>query len=58
VLNLAPYLKAVAAAIVAALLTAQVAYLDDVFTTPEGVGVGIAFFGGLAAVWAVPNEKP
>ena len=55
-LNLEPYLKAIAAAIVAALTAAQVAYLDSVFTTPEGIGIGLAFFGALGFVWAVPNE--
>jgi hypothetical protein len=55
-----PYLKAVVAAVIAA-LTALSAYLvnntslGDI-TAGQWVQVGIAFLVALGAVWAVPNK--
>lgn len=56
--SLAPYLKAVAAAVVTGLGTLQVAYTDNVVTDQEWVGVVIATVVALGAVWAVPNKPP
>lgn len=57
--KIAPYGKAVTAAVVAGLTALGTALDDGVVSAQEGVGVGIAFLVGLAAVWAVPNaEKP
>ena len=53
--HLAPYLKAITAAIVAG-LTALASALDDgTVTAQEWVWVVSAFLVALGAVWAVPN---
>lgn len=56
--NYAPYLKAFTGAIVAALTAASVAAADGGFSWTDGIATAIAFFVGLGAVWAVPNEIP
>jgi hypothetical protein len=52
-----PYLKAVAAAVVTGLGSLQVAYLDNVVTREEWIGVAVATVVALGGVWAVPNQQ-
>lgn len=54
---MAAYLKALTAAVVAALTAAAAGYDDGSLSTQEWLGVAIAFFVGLGAVWAVPNKQ-
>lgn len=55
--QIAPYGKAVTAAIVAA-LTAILTGLDDGHISwSDGIAALIAFFVALGAVWAVPNKS-
>jgi hypothetical protein len=54
--KLAPYLKAITAALVAGLGAVAAALDDDSLSTQEGVTVAIAFLVALGAVWAVPNK--
>ena len=53
---LAPYAKAVTAAVVAGLSAAAAALDDETISTQEWVTIAIAFFVALGAVWAVPNK--
>ena len=55
--RIAPYAKAVTAAVVAGLTALSTSLDDGALTAQEGVGVAIAFLVGLGAVWAVPNGK-
>lgn len=56
--KIAPYAKAVTAAVIAG-LTALVTALDDgSVTAQEGVIIAIALLTALGAVWAIPNAEP
>ena len=55
--KIAPYGKAITAAIVACLSYLQPA-IDDGLTSAEIIGAAIAFLTGLAVVWAIPNKDP
>lgn len=56
--KIAPYAKAVTAAVIAG-LTALVTALDDgSVTAQEGVIIVIALLTALGAVWAIPNAEP
>lgn len=58
-MSLFPYLKAIAAAVVTGLGALQLAYIDNVVTNQEWVGIAIATVVALAAVFAIPNTpKP
>ena len=54
--NIAPYAKAIVAALVAGLTVLGTALTDDVVTTAEWVGVAIAVLGGGGLTYAVPNR--
>ena len=56
--NYAPILKAITGAVVAALTAASVGADDGHFSWADGIATAIAFFVGLGAVWAVPNQVP
>ncbi len=56
--KIAPYAKAITAAVIAG-LTALVTALDDgSVTAQEGVIIAIALLTALGAVWAIPNAEP
>lgn len=52
-----PYLKALAGAVVTGLGALSVAYADNVVSTQEWIGVVTATVVAFAAVWAVPNTN-
>jgi hypothetical protein len=54
----APYLKAVTAALVAGLGVVATGLDNDGLSGQEWVYAVIAFLVGLGAVWAVPNRPP
>lgn len=54
----APYLKAIVAAIVAGLGSAQQALDDNAITGSEWIGIASITLTGLAVVFAVPNKDP
>lgn len=54
----APYSKAITAGITALLGSVQVAWSDQMFTTPEVVTIVIATLAAGWGVYAVPNSGP
>lgn len=59
-MKIAPYWKAVAAAVVAGAGAAGTAVQDGTVTGAEGVAIVLAVLGGLGFTWAIPNkpQKP
>jgi hypothetical protein len=55
--TLAPYFKAVTAALIAG-ASAAIPLVDDGLTLSEGLGIAVAFLTALTAVYAVPNKDP
>jgi hypothetical protein len=55
--TIAPYAKAVTAALVAGLTALLTALDDGAVSRSEWVTVAVAFLGALGAVWAVPNAR-
>lgn len=55
-MNIAPYAKAVLAAVIAALTALGTALTDETISSSEWVAVALAFFVALGAVYAVPNK--
>jgi hypothetical protein len=53
--SISPYLKAIYGSIATGLGALAVAYSDNVITNQEWVTIGIATFGALGVIWAVPN---
>lgn len=53
----APYAKAVTAAVVAGLSALAAALDDNSVSSQETVTIAIAFFVALGAVWAIPNKS-
>jgi hypothetical protein len=53
----APYLKALTAALVAAVAVLVTATDSGDITTHDWLGALLAFLIGLGAVWAVPNKE-
>lgn len=53
--RIAPYGKAVTAALVAGLGAAATALSDGTISAQEGVNIAVAFLVALGAVWAIPN---
>jgi hypothetical protein len=54
---IAPYAKAVTAAIVAALSALATALDDETISSQEYVTIAVAFFVALGAVWIIPNSQ-
>lgn len=54
--SIAPYRKAIVAAIVAGLTALYAALQDDVVTSSEWVYIAIAVFGSGGTTYAVPNS--
>lgn len=57
-MTLAPYAKAITAALVAALTCLGTALTDGTVTASDWVAVALALLTALYAVWAVPNADP
>lgn len=55
--SLAPYFKAITAALVAG-ASAAIPLVDDGLTVSEALGVAVAFLTALSVVYAVPNKDP
>lgn len=53
--RVAPYLKALTAALVAG-LSVLIAATSEALTTQDYLQAAVAFLVGLGAVWAVPNK--
>jgi len=56
--NIAPYLKALVAALVAGLTVIATSMADGSLTAQDFVYASIAFLVGLGAVFSVPNKIP
>ncbi len=54
--KLAPYLKAVTAALVAGLSVLSTSLTDNNLTSQDYVAAAVAFLVALGAVWVVPNK--
>jgi len=55
--KIAPYVKAVIAAVIAFLSSLLTALGDNAISSQEWVTAIIAFLVGLGAVWAIPNKS-
>lgn len=57
-MRLAPYAKAIVAALTAGLGAMAAAVQDDAISSQEWITIVIAALGALGVTWAVPNKTP